>query len=84
MLRANPILKRLQERDDFVASVAVALHRWDDLEEASWWCVEQWRGHNRQSRRRLDVAQRAATFEFSCSEFAIEFLLAFGAVAKKR
>jgi hypothetical protein len=72
----------LQAREDFLTTVAVSLRSWDDLEEASWWCVRQWREQNRQSRRRLDGGSRRATFEFGRSDFAIEFLLKFGAAAQ--
>jgi hypothetical protein len=82
MIRAIPTVQRLREKDDFVASVSVALLDWEQLDAATWWCECRWRDHDHKYRRRLAVADSQATFEFPGEDDAFEFLLKFGATAK--
>ena len=79
---SNPVVQSLRAKDAFVATDIVTLRRWDELDEASWWCVRQWRDYDCQYRRRVRAEDCQATFEFPNAEDAMVFLLKFGGSAK--
>lgn len=83
IFEALPVVQRLRARDDFVATTVVSLRRWNQLEEASWWCERHWRDYDRQYRRRVRLADCQATFEFPSTPDAAAFLLKFGASATR-
>nr|WP_314447212.1 hypothetical protein [uncultured Sphingomonas sp.] len=82
LLIANPALQRIKARGAFTTATTVTLRRWQDLEGASWWCERHWQESNRPYRRRVHVEDHTATFEFSSTEAAMEFLLTYGSHAK--
>ena len=81
-IRANPVVQRLQAKDDFLATVAVSLRDWAQWEQAVAWCERHWEKSDRQYRRFLFVGSRTARFEFPGENEAIEFLLKYGARAE--
>lgn len=78
ILEANPIFRRMRDRDRFVATHRVTLQHWSMLDEASWWCEERWREDELHSRRRVFADRHEAEFEFSDFDEAALFLLRFG------
>lgn len=48
----------------FVAATTVTLAHWEDLDEATCWCISRLRDEGRLFRRKIDAARRIVIFEF--------------------
>lgn len=78
LIARNPFFQAIKARDNFVATFAVTLGDWRQLDAASWWCEERWRDYRLHYRRRVFADLSRAVFEFEDDCHAIEFLMGYG------
>lgn len=74
----NSFAAKLFDKHVFDVPFSVEISSWSNLDQAGQWCEELWRDKHRRYRRRLDVENRRAIFEFEHRLDQISFALKFG------